>query len=62
MLSKGPKYRQPRPINWNKNFSLLMDATEEYARRWTRRENAETDAHSEWVKSIRILIKNRITI
>ena len=33
ILSKGPKYREPRSINWNYNFKVLMDAVEDYARK-----------------------------
>ena len=33
LLAKGPKYRIPQPINWKKNFKLLMDAVENYARK-----------------------------
>ena len=32
LLSKGPKYREPKSLNWKYNFKLLMDSVEEYAR------------------------------
>ena len=60
LLTKGPKYRQAQPINWNQNFKFLMDYVEDYAKRWTKREKVETDTLSEWVKSVRSSIKSRI--
>ena len=61
VLSKGPKYREPKSINWNFNFKLLMDAVEDYARKWNKREqDTEIDSLSEWVKAVRSLIQLRI--
>ncbi|XP_063442413.1 uncharacterized protein LOC134722721 [Mytilus trossulus] len=62
LLAKGPKYRIPQPINWKKNFKLLMDAVEDYARKWVKRESdePELDTLSEWNKAIRSCIQRRI--
>ena len=38
-----------------------MDSVEEYARLWAKREEVEVDTLSEWVKSVRSLIKTRIS-
>ena len=62
ILSKGPKYREPQPINWKYTFKLLMDAVEDYARQWAKREKEdEIDTLSEWVKAVRSLIQIRIS-
>jgi hypothetical protein len=37
-----------------------MDSVEEYARRWAKSEGEELDTLSEWIKSIRKLLKSRI--
>ena len=37
-----------------------MDACQEYARRWAKKEDVETDTLSEWVKSIADVLKRRI--
>ena len=37
VLSKGPEYREPRSINWNYNFKVLMDPVEDYARKLMKR-------------------------
>ena len=61
LLSKGPKYREPQPINWKQNFKLLMDSVEDYAKDWAKREKVEVDTLSEWVKSVRSLIQIRVS-
>ena len=38
-----------------------MDSVEEYARQWAKREHAELDTLSEWVKTIRSIILKRIS-
>ena len=60
LLSKGPKYREPRSFTWRENFEIIMDACEEYARRWAKKEDVELDTLSEWMKSIGELLKRRI--
>ena len=60
VLSKGPKYREPRSINWKHNFKILMDSVEDYARQWAKREKEDVDTLSEWVKTVRSLIQIRI--
>jgi hypothetical protein len=37
-----------------------MNSVEDYAKRWAKRENEELDTLSEWVKSIRGMLKSRI--
>ena len=36
MLSKGPKYRESKSINWKYNFIILMDSVEDYAGQWIK--------------------------
>jgi hypothetical protein len=38
VISHGPKLREPQHINWKHNFKIIMDAVEDYARRWIKRE------------------------
>jgi hypothetical protein len=38
VISHGPKFREPQRINWKHNFKIIMDAVEDYARRWIKRE------------------------
>ena len=60
LLSKGPKYREPVSYSWHQNFDIIMDACEENARRWTKKEDVEVDTLSEWIKSIADVLKRRI--
>ena len=61
VLAKGPKYREPRRINWNHNFKQIMDSVEDYARKWAKREKEkDIDVLSEWVKAVRSLVLKRI--
>ena len=60
LLSKGPKYREPVSYSWHQNFSIIMDACEEYARRWAKKKDVEVDTLSEWIKSIADVLKRRI--
>ena len=60
LLSKGPKYREPVSYSWHQNLSIIMDACEEYARRWAKKEDVEVDTLSDWIKSIADVLKRRI--
>ena len=60
VFAKGPKYREPKSINWKHNFKILMDSVEDYARQWEKREKEDLDTLSEWAKSVRLLIQIRI--
>jgi len=53
VFANGPKYREPKSINWKHNFRILMV----YARQWAKREKEDLDTLSEWVKSVRSLIQ-----
>ena len=39
-----------------------MDSVEEYARSWAKKEDVEVDTLSEWIKSIRTLVKRRLYV
>jgi hypothetical protein len=32
VLAKGPKYPEPKSINWKHNFKILMDSTDAVGR------------------------------
>ena len=63
VISHGPKFREPQHINWKHNFKIIMDAVEDYARRWIKREvdqDPELESLSDWVRTIRSLVQDRI--
>jgi hypothetical protein len=49
VFAKGPKYLEPKSINWKHNFKILMDSGEDYARQSAKREKEDLDTLSEWV-------------
>ena len=60
VISHGPKFREPQHINWKHNFKIIMDAVEDYARRWIKREvdqDPELESLSDWVRTIRSLVQ-----
>jgi hypothetical protein len=38
VISHGPKFREPQHVNWKHNFKIIMDAVDDYAKRWIKRE------------------------
>ena len=60
LLSKGPKYREHVSYSWHQNCGIIMAACEEYARRWTKKQDVEVDTLSEWIKSFADVLKRRI--
>ena len=63
VISHGPKFREPQHINWKHNFKIIMDAVEDYARRWIKREidqDPELESLSYRVRTIRSLVQGRI--
>jgi len=47
VFAKGPKYRDPKSINWKHNFKIIKDSVEDYARQWEKRKKEDLDALSE---------------
>jgi len=60
LVSKGPKYREPRRISWEADRNILYDALDDYAKRWVKREEAEEDALSDWLEAMKTKIDSRI--
>ena len=62
ILSKDPKYREPRSFTWKQNSKLILDSVEENARCWAKKEDVEVDILSEWVKSVMSLVNRRVSV
>ena len=60
LLTKGPKYREPRSFSWNNICNSIMNAVEDYSRKWAKKEGVDVSALSEWVNAIRHLVKRRV--
>lgn len=53
-FAKGLKYRIPQPINWKKDFGLMIDVVENYLRNWIKSDpdEQERETFSEWINTI----------
>ena len=48
LIAKGPKYREPCKVNWDKNLSLLCEAVGQHALQWAKLEIVELSVLSSW--------------
>ena len=61
LIAKGPKYREPCKIDWDKNLSLLYEAVDQYALQWAKREIVELSVLSSWKEMLKSQIEERIS-
>ena len=61
IISKGPKYRFPSNIDFNKCREEIAAALNEFGNRWYKREYVEHKALKEWKLSILKLVTKRIS-
>ena len=53
LIGKGPKYREPCKVDWDKNLSLLCEAVDQYALQWAKREIVELSVLSSWKEMVK---------
>ena len=57
VISKGPKYRLPAHIDFNKCREKIASALNDYCTRWCKREHVESNALNNWkLKILRSLM------
>ena len=61
LIAKGPKYREPCKVDWDKNSSLLCEAVDQYALQWAKREIVELSILSSWKEMVKGQIEERIS-
>ena len=61
LIAKGPKYREPCKVDWDKNLSLLCEAVDQYALQWAKREIVELSVLSSWEEMVKGKIEERIS-
>ena len=61
LIAKGPKYREPCKVDWDKNLSLLSEAVNQYALQWAKREIVELSVLSSWKEKVKGQIEERIS-
>src|ERR1700722_10737303 len=57
---KGPNYREPCLINWNKVVSCIIAGVTECQKRWASKENVDRAVLNEWSGSLLNLVRNRV--
>lgn len=60
LLTKGPKYRLPSLIDFDKCKIEIAEALDSYCRQWCGREGADSNSLSNWQKQILRVINTRI--
>ena len=60
IVSKGPKYRFPSYINFDKCREEIASALNDFGNRWCKREGVEDNALKEWKRSIFTIVDKRI--
>ena len=60
LFSKGPKYRIPSYIDFDKCKIEIAEALDLFCKQWCGRENADADALSSWKKQIFKIMDQRI--
>ena len=61
LFAKGPKYREPCKVDWDKNLSLLCEAVDQYTLQWAKREIVELSVLSSWKEMVKGQIEKRIS-
>ena len=59
--AKGPKYREPCKVDWDKNLSLLCEAVDQYALRWVKWKTVDLSVLSSWKEMVKSQIEERIS-
>ena len=60
IVSKGPKYRYPSQIDFNRCREEIAYALNDFGNRWCKRESVECNAMKEWKLSIFNIVDKRI--
>ena len=61
LIAKGPKYREPCKVDWDKNLSLLCETVDQYALQWAKREIVELSVLSSWKEMVKGQVEERIS-
>ena len=61
IIAKGPKYRFPAKIDFQKCLDKIAASLNEYCNRWCKREHVGCDASKDWKFNIFKIIDRRIS-
>ena len=60
LFLRGPKYREPRDVNFSADQRIIFDALEQYVITWCKREQADPVVLDDWLQLVKSKIINRI--
>ena len=60
-IAKGPRYREPCKVDWDKNLSLLCEAVDQCALEWAKREIVGLSVLSSLKEMVKGQIEERIS-
>ena len=60
LVRRGPKFREQGPINWGYCKKILLDALEDYAKRWSNKEDKPCYTLEPWLTTIKEIIDSKI--
>ena len=60
LISKGPKFREQNKISWKRDKQIVMEAIENYAKTWAKKENCDVSVLSEWFNEIGSIVDRKI--
>ena len=60
LVRRGPKFREQGPINWGYCKKILLDALEDYAKRWSNKEDKSCYTLEPWLTTIKEIIDSKI--
>ena len=61
LIAKGPKYREPFKVDWDKYLSLLCESVDQYALQWAKQEIVELSVLSSLEEMVKGQIEERIS-
>lgn len=61
LLKKGPKYRLPSLVDFDKCREIITEALHTFTLKWCRREHADFTALKDWYEQILDIVDTRIT-
>ena len=59
LISKGPKFREQNKIAWGKDKKIILDAIENHAKSWAKKENSDISILNEWTEEIREIVNTK---
>lgn len=60
LIHKGKKLKETQSSNRHNNIRYIKNCVEEYAKTWAKHKKEDLDPLSEWIKSVRCMLKSRI--